>query len=79
MDFITGLPKSQGKNVIFVVVDRLSKSAHFMPLSNPFSAIKVAQCYLDNLFKLHGWPQTIVSDRDVFLVNFGKECLLYIE
>lgn len=73
MDFITGLPKSNGKTVLFVVVDRLSKYAHFMSLSHPFNTLTVAQSYLDNVFKLHGWPRSIVSDMDsVFLSTFWQ-------
>ena len=74
MDFIEGLPKSGGKDVIFVVVDRLTKYSHFMALSHPFSVSMVAAAYLDNVYKLHGNPSTIVSDRgSVFTSNFWKE------
>lgn len=74
MDFIKGLPKAAGKEVIYVVVDRLSKAAHFMPLKHPYSALDVAQLFMDGIFRLHGMPKTIVSDRDpVFVSKFWKE------
>lgn len=63
MDFIEGFPKSRRKDVILVVVDRLSKYAQFIPLVHPFTAITVAQLFLDNIYKLHGMPSTIVSNR----------------
>jgi hypothetical protein len=74
MDFVEGLPKSQGKSVIFVVVDRLTKYAHFMALKHPYSAISVAQEFFGHIFKLHGMPTSIVCDRDpTFTSNFWKE------
>ena len=74
MDFIEGLPKSEGKEVILMVVDRFSKYAHLMALAHPYSAITVAKVFMENVYKLHGMPASIVSDRDsVFLSQFWKE------
>jgi len=73
MDFITGLPASRGYSVIFVVVDRLSKYAHFAPLKTSFTTIKVTEVFVANVVKLHGFPYSIVSDRDkVFISSFWQ-------
>ena len=70
MDFIEGLLKSLGKKVIWVVVDRLSKYAHFIALAHRCSAETMAQAYMDNIFRLYGFPKSIVSDRDtIFLLS----------
>ena len=74
MDFIDGLPLSQGKSTIMVVVDRLSKYSHFMPVSHPYTAMSIARIFFENIFKLHGMPRTIVCDRDVtFTSGFWTE------
>jgi hypothetical protein len=74
MDFITSLPKSGNKSVIMVVVDCLSKYAHFCALQHPFTASMVAQIFMDQVFKLHGMLHSIVSDRDpTFTSNFWQE------
>jgi hypothetical protein len=64
LDFIEGLPKSKTFDTILVVIDKFSKYAHFIPLSHPYTTLTVAQVYLNNIYKLHGLPQIIVSDRD---------------
>ena len=69
MDFIEGLPDSGGKQVIFVVVDRLNKVAQFMALHHPYSVADVVQCFMDNVFKLYGFPDSITSGRDPIFVN----------
>jgi len=74
MEFITGLPMSGNKSVIMVVVDRLSKYAHFCTLPHPFTPTLVAQYFMDQIFKLQGMPTSIVSDRDpIFTNNFWQE------
>jgi hypothetical protein len=71
MDFITGLPKSEGKSVIMVIVDRPTKYAHFCALSHPFKASTVATAFMETVQKLHGSPKIIVSDRDpIFTGHF---------
>ena len=76
MDFVEGLPKSHSKDVVLVVVDKLTKFVHFIPLSHPYTVAKVANLYLQHVFKLHGMPTTIVSDRDpVFTSYFLQELM----
>lgn len=50
MDFVEGLPSSHGFTVIIVIVDKLSKYAHFQPLAHPFTAMQVAQLYFDQIY-----------------------------
>lgn len=74
MDFIEGLPKSEGYSVILVVVDRLTKFAHFLPIKHPYTVVSIAKVFMDNIVKLHGLPRLIVTDRDPIFVNhFWKE------
>jgi len=71
MDYIIGLPKSEGKIIIMEVVNRLTNNAHFLSLSHPFKASTIATTFMDTLKKIQGIPQIIVSSRDpIFKGNF---------
>jgi len=71
MDSITGLPKSEGKNVIMVVVDQQTKCGHFFSLSHPFKASTIPATFIEIVRNLHGVPKIIVSDKyPIFTGNF---------
>ncbi|GJU66910.1 putative nucleotidyltransferase, ribonuclease H [Tanacetum coccineum] len=74
MDFVTGLPRTFKKNdAIWVVVDRLTKSAHFLPIQQGYSVSKLAEIFQQEIIRLHGTPTSIVSDRDPrFTSRFWK-------
>jgi len=90
MDLITQLPESNGYNAICVIVDRLTKRAHFIPINNRFSSKDIAQLLYDKVYLLHGLPLQIISDRGVpafrlHFVNYPQvpmcrllECILSI-
>ena len=64
MDFVVGLPRTpKGRYAIWVVVDRLSKVAHFIPYHSTNSASDLTSIYMREIVGLHGVPKTIVSDR----------------
>ncbi|XP_045791606.1 uncharacterized protein LOC123886321 [Trifolium pratense] len=74
LDFITGLPPSNGYSAILVVVDRFSKSVHLAALVPHYTAHKVALLFFDTVYKLHGMPRSLVSDRDpLFISKFWRE------
>jgi hypothetical protein len=74
MDFITGLPKVQGKECIYVVVDRLIEFAHFYAIPTEYNAVWVVELFLGEVFRLHGLSRNIISDRDSrFIGTFWRE------
>ena len=65
MDFVSGLPRTRkGNDAIWVIVDRLTKSAHFIPIKMTFSLDKLARLYVDEIISRNGIPISVVSDRD---------------
>ena len=73
IDFITGLPKSNGCDAIMTVTDRLTKMVHILPTSNNATAKDVARLFIRYVIRHHGIPRNIVSDRDTkFVSNFWR-------
>ena len=65
MDFVVGLPRTRaGFDAIWVIVDRLTKSTHFLLVHTKFSLDRLAELYVNEIVRLHGVPVTIVSDQD---------------
>ena len=77
MDFVVGLNRTQkGHDSIWVIVDRLTKAAHFIPVRTNYGGEKLAKLYVENIVKLHGVPSRIVSDRGTqFTSRFWKVCI----
>jgi hypothetical protein len=75
MDFIVGLPRTaKGFDSIWVIIDRLTKIAHFLPVKVKYPVITYAELYIDRILSLHGVPKTIVSDRGPqFVSKFWEE------
>jgi hypothetical protein len=69
MDFITKLPVSGGFDSIMVVIDLLSKVTHFIPVKETYTAEQLAQVFRSQIFKLHGMPEKIISDRGSTFVS----------
>jgi len=64
MDFFEGLPTLKRKDIIMVTINKFTKFSYFMAITHPFTAQDITQVFLDQFYKLHGLPSTIVKDRD---------------
>ena len=80
MDFITRLLMTwRQHDSIMVVVDKLKKAPHFIPVKSTYETGDIAKIFIKEIFKLHGLPKEIVSDRDVkFTSNFWKGLFAYL-
>jgi hypothetical protein len=76
MDFVVGLPKmAKGFDSIWVIVDCLTKTAHFLPVKTIYTTVTYDKIYFDRILSLHGVPKTIVSDRGTQFVSQFWKCL----
>jgi len=76
MDFVVGLPKTlNGHDAIWIVIDRLTESAHFIPIKVTDPIPKLAELYIREIVRLHGIPASIVSDRDARFTSHFWQCL----
>ncbi|WVZ63378.1 hypothetical protein U9M48_013015 [Paspalum notatum var. saurae] len=75
MDFIVGLPRTQkGNDSIWVIIDRFTKSAHFIPVKNRYNAQNYVEIYISRIVSLHGVPRTITSDKgSLFVTRFWEQ------
>ena len=75
MDFITGLPMTwRQHDSIMVVVEKLTKASNFIPVKSMYKANSIAKIFMKDIFRLHGFPKEIISDRDTkFTFTFWKK------
>jgi hypothetical protein len=79
MNFVEALSKSEGKNTILVVVDKLTKYAHFIPLNHPFTTKHIVHLFIDNVFKLHELPLVIIINRDrIFISQLWQDLFKFL-
>ena len=65
MDFITGLPRTKKQNnSIMVLVDKLSKATHFIPVKSSYKAVNIVDIFMKEIFRLHGIPKIVIMDHD---------------
>jgi len=74
MDFVVGLPHNQRKfDAVWVIMDRLTKSAHFIPMAISYSSERLAEIYIREIVRLHGMPVSIIFDRGTqFTLHFWR-------
>jgi len=73
MDFITDLPKSEGNDTILMVIDRLTKMAHFLPCTKEMNTRQLSALFMREIFRLQGLPKDIITDWDLYLLAIYAE------